>query len=194
MIFNIRGTNGSGKSTIAESFIKKGAEEVDLVIYEAPTKRKPENRKIVKGYLSQWADIGSVCVVGPYTNKIGGMDRIKTFALQRDAIRAATKLADTVICEGVLASTVYSSWADFFEEMEDVVVLYLDTPLETCYERIKQRQIETTGETKEIKTDQVAAKVKMIESTRQRFNKLGIETLVVSSEDAPGLIRKMING
>jgi thymidylate kinase len=192
MIINIRGTNGSGKSTVAMKFIKHGAEEVVLAQYPSPTKKEPDRLKDVIGYVSNWADYGTVCVVGPYDRQIGGLDRIPSFEAQRNAIRAATKIADTVICEGVLASTVYSSWAEFFKEMGSVTVLYLDTPLETCYDRIKQRQIEATGEAKEIKTEQVAAKVKMIESTRQKFAKDGLNTLVVSSDEATDYIRQLI--
>jgi len=192
MIFQIRGTNGSGKSTVAASFIKADAEEVVLTNYPSPIKKDPERTKPVIGYISNWANYGTICVVGPYDRQIGGLDRIPSFEVQREAIRAATKVADHVICEGVLASTVYSSWADFFEEMGSVTVIYLDTPLETCYERIRQRQIEATGEAKEIKVDQVAQKVKMIESTRIKFWKRGISTLYVPSEDAPHYIRKLI--
>ena len=193
MIINIRGTNGSGKTTLARQLIGPDAQPIDLVQYTSPTKREPERQRFVEGWGS--AGPGGFLAVGSYKQGCGGMDTTPSFELQQQAVRVAADWKHEggrplgghgprhIVCEGVLASTVYGSWGEFFQEMEaahhSVIVAYLDTPLELCLERIIARQIAAKGEAREIKTDLVANKIKAIEATRARFKAAGILTVTL---------------
>ena len=187
MIINIRGTNGSGKTTLARALITPKAQPVDLVWYDNPTKRDPGRRSSVEG----WGTSGGYLAVGKYSTGCGGMDTIKTFDLQQQAVMAATRLPGSprhVICEGVLASTVAGSWLEFFKQQEAqgnrVLVAYLDTPLELCLERIRERQRATDRGEREIKEDLVADKIKSIKATRSKMEFAGIPTVLLRHDQA----------
>jgi thymidylate kinase len=188
MIINIRGTNGSGKTTLARELITPQAQPVDLVWYDNPTKRDPGRRSSVEG----WGTPGGYLAVGKYSTGCGGMDTIKTFDLQQQAVMAATRLPGSprhVICEGVLASTVAGSWLEFFKAVQSegahrVLVAYLDTPLELCLERIRERQRATDRGEREIKEDLVADKIKSIKATRSKMEFAGIPTVLLRHDRA----------
>lgn len=194
MIINIRGTNGSGKTTLARDLIGADAKPINLLWYPSPTKRDPERKQAVEAY----GRPGGWLAVGSYRQGCGGMDTIPSFDLQQRAIRAAHDWKREggpelprdgrpryIVCEGVLASTVAGSWLNFFGgfNKDEVLIAYLDTPLEVCLERIRQRQIAAKGEAREIKSEQVADKIRAIEATRKRFDEAGFKTISVSYTD-----------
>lgn len=178
MIINIRGTNGSGKTTLARAFQAENAQTVNLTQFHAPTKCDPERMKWVTGELSTIAGVGTVICVGSYSQVQGGLDTVSSFDAQQAAVQAAAGMADHVICEGILASTVAGSWLKFFKRLDPdhrVGIIYLQTPVETCLARIRERQ-ERAGRVREIKEDQVRDKVRSIQATRIKFAQAGIGT------------------
>lgn len=195
MIINIRGTNGSGKTYLARQLIGPNPQLVDLLWYPSPTKKDPERKASVEGY----GQPGEVVAIGSYKQGCGGMDTIPSFDLQQRGVRAAydwkrpqtdhlltrSGRPEHIVCEGVLASTVAGSWLNFFcgFNKDEVLIAYLDTPLEVCLERIRQRQIAAKGETREIKEDLVAAKIKSINATRKRFDEAGFKTVTLNWRD-----------
>lgn len=156
MILNIRGANGSGKTTLAKKFIYPDSREVALCTNLKP-KRQPA---YITGMLS--AEKG-MCLVGSYKTACGGMDAIPNFGTAFAAIRGAEQVACNVICEGVLASTVYGSWAEFASSVTDFAFVYMTTPLEECLRRI---QIRNGG--KPIKEKLVKDKIKAVAGTRAK--------------------------
>lgn len=186
MIINIRGTNGSGKTTLARSFQSSDAhvEEVLRRSVLSPTKKDP-NRMVdvvVTAVVSHVSGVvGEVACIGSYAQAQGGLDTVGSFELQQEAVMAAAKRWPHVVCEGVLASTVFGSWATTFGELardgHDVLVAYLDTPVEVCLSRIRERQ-ERAGKVREIKEDQVRDKVRAILATRDKFAKQAGVTVV----------------
>ena len=147
-VFNIRSTNGGGKSTLARAFLT-GGERVNLDLYAAPTKKDPARALPYPGYYSHTLD---VLTIGSYETACGGMDKHpagKGFEVPINALRWALHHNDpikprSVICEGVLASGVYGSWAAFDDELQAqghrLAFVYLHTPAEVCLERIRDRQ------------------------------------------------------
>ena len=201
MIINIRGTNGSGKTTLARSFQSPDArvEEVLRRSVLSPTKKDPNRMvdAVVTAVVSHVSGVvGEVASIGSYVTAQGGLDTVGSFELQQEAVMAAAKRWPHVICEGVLASTVYGSWAVTFGELArdgyDVLVAYLDTPVETCLARIRERQ-ERAGKVREIKEDQVRDKVRAINATRDKFAKLpGITVVDLPHREAwPALLKVM---
>ena len=175
MIINIRGTNGSGKTTLARKFITDDARKVVLTKAAWPSAKDPDRLKDIVGMLSEVPGLGTVCVVGSYDQAQGGLDTIPNFALQFEAITEAQSLADHVICEGILASTVAGSWLDFFldrAKTDEVAVCYLDTPMDVCLARIRERQ-QRAGKERDIKVELVADKIRAIAATKKRFDKDG---------------------
>ena len=180
MILNIRGANGSGKSTAARHFLKPtdNIRLVNLCKYETATGRT----KIIIGYHNQRLN---VVVVGDYSTMAGGMDKIPNFGLMREAILAALKISKRVICEGVIASTVFGSWADFTLQLkkqgETFAWVYIEPPLKVCLERIQAR-----NNGKPIKEGLVADKVKSVRGTKEKALRAGFRVYQLPL-DLPGL-------
>lgn len=159
MILNIRGTNGSGKTTLARSFITENSAYVDLVSY----KTEKGKDKTVIGYVHSE---NSVCVVGSYRTACGGMDSIPSFDLSMKSIDAALTLTRDVVAEGILCSTVYGSWA-LFAQSRDFRFAYMQTPIEICLERIRER-IRARGKEVKFSEKLVRDKFKAISATRDK--------------------------
>lgn len=160
IVLNIRGTNGSGKSTATRALIDGPGMEVLLAGVRCLTD-------------------GDICLIGNYPpGKTGGCDRVQTYDLMRAAIRDAVMLYRVVAFESVTVSTVYGSWADFCLEVP-FLWLYLDTPLEVCLARVAHR-----NGGKEFNREKVAEKMRYIEGSRIKAQAAGFYTHIINHEDA----------
>lgn len=184
MIVNLRGTNGSGKSTVARDLIDldQDAMRVTLVMYRTKAGREA-------GVFGYRLPNLRVVVVGKYETACGGCDGIKTQDLICDAVRAAADLEPNVLFEGVIVSTLYSRYAELAKEFpRRFAFAYLDTPLKTCLKRIQRR-----NGGKPIKEDLVAAKIRAIESTRQKAIADGFPVFEIAhrapADEVLGLLR-----
>lgn len=179
----IRGTNGSGKSTLARSLMGV-APPVPVLQYRTPKGRE----RVVP------ATLGSRCaILGDYSTMAGGLDKVPNFALQQEAVAAALEKFHVVVAEGVLASTVYGSWATFAHAMREkghrTIWAYLQTDIETCLTRIQQR-----NGGKPVKEDQIRDKVRAILATRRRVHVSdGIETPLLPLGAEVEFMRQLIN-
>lgn len=219
-IYNLRGTNGSGKTTLARSFIagdpaavpnRPGVEGsptvVDLTWYDSPTKADPGRRKAVEGYCSpHLLPNTDVLVVGSYRTACGGLDAVPDFKTTFAALDGAVRICrdhpraehQAIVCEGVLASTVWGSWGEYAAGLDlvhgegvDFAFCYLDTPLEVCLERIRKRQ-EAAGRVRDIKTVLVADKIKAIAATRRRALEAGALVYDLPFENAEEVLKAII--
>jgi len=81
-IYNIRGTNGSGKTHLARSLIADDPRYgkpnmVDLTWYSSPTKVDPLRRNAVEGYDMPHRFPGvNALVVGPYPTACVGLEAV----------------------------------------------------------------------------------------------------------------------
>lgn len=135
LLVNIRGTNGSGKSTIPISM----KDDPDMYEVTRPYKGKP------KKILTVFPTYGWVAL-GAYNIQVGGCDAFpnKDF-IKKVLVYALKKFPEyNVLMEGILIATTYSTYADLFTEMQETygvqpVIYYLMPPVETCIARIKKR-------------------------------------------------------
>lgn len=130
IILNIRGTHGSGKSTIVKSLLTR---------YDAPplgfNLKKPDGYAITISWLDK-----PVYVVGSYMTACGGCDGIQPYSLiWPRVVRYAT--LGHVIFEGALVSSSYGNIGrDSLVYGDDFVFAFLNTPLPICLERIAARR------------------------------------------------------
>jgi hypothetical protein len=123
--------------------------------------------------------------LGSYHNKTGGMDGINTKALKQEALAYAWEEYPDydIIMEGVLDSTIRSTYIDLFHDYQTrvqegeinprkIIVLNFLPPLEVCLERIYER-----NGGKPIKEDQVESKWRTVERNVEHFREAGIKTL-----------------
>lgn len=138
-IVKLTGTSGSGKSTIAHWLLQN--------YKHIPLNKRPTTRKVAKDedYLIQLPQTNvPLILLGNYDNQCGGCDGIQPYS------RIVEKLVDIttrfpknhILMEGLLIRG-YGSVGVFMDELPKkwrVVYATMDTPLETCLARIKQRR------------------------------------------------------
>ena len=194
MIINIRGTNGSGKTTVATAVVPPAASERFLLHEFDHTSKKTGrvSKKQVIGYRSA----EGVILVGRYDTACGGCDGIATIAATVESVKRAAALpgAKAVIYEGLLTSGLYQSFVDlalhFREAGRDHVFAYLDTDLEECIRRTRIR----TQKTADWNDGNVRSKHSAVLRTRERALQDGHMVMDVDTDSAPSVIRSMIAG
>lgn len=172
MIVNIRGTNGSGKSTVVKTFLQRYPY---AEIYGVLGPRRPEAYKV--RLPGRW-----LYVIGPYHSNVGGVDNLK------DVAGCSEKLVELleryrrqghVIFEGVVLSTFYGAVGDWLRgHKNESVVVFLDTAIETCLASLAARKSGHRG------TKNVESKVNAITRVRERMAADGIRTELLRREDA----------
>lgn len=161
-IVSLRGTHGSGKSTVVTSIMKRyGAEPVPQ-----PGRRKP---------LGYWVKLpsGELFVVGPYETACGGCDAIQPYADIWPRIQSAADAGKAVLFEGALVSSSYGSIGRSLEPYgERVTYAFLDTPLEVCLERIRQRRA-ARGNLEPLNPHNTEFKLRSVARSRVTIESLG---------------------
>lgn len=177
LLVNIRGTNGSGKSTIP--FAMKDDPDAYQVI--RPHQGRP--RKILTVFPNYgWVALGS------YERQVGGLDAFPNKAFTEKVLQYALKKFPeyNILMEGILASTTYSTYAELFRNVQkewDIqpVIYYLMPPVEVCIERIKQR-----NGGKPFKEDLVQAKYSTMQRGIKKFSEAGEFPLFVINNSSFG--------
>ena len=126
MIIDIRGTHGSGKSTVIHTLLKSHPHEPIL----------GEDNKI-HGYSISSLNLS---VVGKYETDCGGCDGVKTADEVCRRVREFSR-AGNVILEGILVSHTFKRYSDLAHELEDYRFFFLNTPLKNCIARVRGRRI-----------------------------------------------------
>lgn len=161
LIINLRGTSGSGKTTVARRLMA-AAPSRDVLIEE----KKVGVRTMPNQHWKQ-----PLFFIGRYDNVCGGMDTVPT---QADCVTLVAQAYDHghVICEGLLASGVGPKAtlpaACISLAGPNAWFLCLDTPLEVCLERVRQRRAER-GDEREFNPENTKSKW---EQTRRAYELL----------------------
>jgi hypothetical protein len=148
MILNIRGTSGTGKSTIARQL---------MACYEPnPLRYRREGRKQPLGYRYAAKDRTlqrDLAVVGHYETDCGGADTIPDYDDLVSLVRQGSMNGMDVLFEGLLFSgdvkrtVALHEWA--LEVGEELVVVAIQLDLQVCVDSVNQRRRE--------KADRIAA-------------------------------------
>lgn len=166
-LVNLRGTNGSGKSSVPFSFINTDSRAFELT-YEFNGRNKV---------------LATVCptfgwlFIGAYRTKCGGLDGFKGNDQTADTLEMVWNLPYNILMEGVISSTVYSTYSELFKKVNadnsrHVTIVTLAPPVETCLARI---QIRNGG--KPIKSEQVEGKYRTMLRNHEKFTADGFECL-----------------
>lgn len=174
MLVNIRGCNGAGKSTIPMSMM----DDPEMFVQEL---LGSDGKKI--GALTVFPTYGWV-VLGTYFNKTGGLDTLKNNEITRMTLYAALDLFPEydVLMEGIMASTIRSTYIDLFHEIEGnykglkVLIVSLLPPVEVAISRVYKR-----NGGKPIKEDAVRGKWETVERNAKYFADAGFDSIRVNS-------------
>lgn len=129
MIVSIRGTHGSGKSTIVRSILDK----------HSHTELYGTNPKKPTGYLVDLKG-KALYVCGSYLTACGGCDGINPYSDIWPRIDEHAQQGRHVLFEGALVSSSYGSIGRAMEPYPGSVFAFLDTPLALCIERVNLRR------------------------------------------------------
>lgn len=174
MLVNIRGCNGSGKSTIPMSMM----DDPDMFVQELVGS---DGKKISS--LTVFPSYGWVAL-GTYFNKTGGLDTLRNNEVTKQTLYSAISLFPEydILMEGIMASTIRSTYIDLFHEIESVykgikvLILSLLPPVEIALERVYSR-----NGGKPIKEDAVRGKWSTVERNVKYFTEAGFDSVRVDS-------------
>ncbi len=132
MLVSIRGTNGSGKTTIVRAFLDqfKG-----VPIYGVLGPRSPESYALnVKGIQRP------LYVLGSYHTISGGLDQVQPYDLILGLIEKYAAKGH-VVFEGVIVSSSYGRVRRLLEKWgQEAVMAFLTTSLEDCLKNVQKRR------------------------------------------------------
>lgn len=134
-VVSIRGTHGSGKSTVVQRIMKKFP-TVPIIGRRNSKTAKPE------GYLVTVEGLGrKLQIIGPYHTQCGGCDAVQPYDDILYMLDEAYKAGHHVLFEGALVSSSYGRVGEMMETFKDPIFAYLDTPLSVCLARIAERRL-----------------------------------------------------
>lgn len=138
-VFDIRGTHGSGKSTIVRELLSRHSFNLE--------RRLPltyEGRVHNFGYTCKTLNLA---ILGNYENVCGGCDGIKTQNEIKARVLHYLDRGFNVLLEGILVAHTYGPWRDFAQKVEEAYgaewhFVFLNTDVEECVRRVNQRRAE----------------------------------------------------
>lgn len=174
VLANIRGCNGAGKSTIPMSMM----DDPEMYIHEIMGSDGQRISSITVFPTYGWVALGT------YFNKTGGLDTLKNNEITRMTLYAALDGFPeyNVLMEGIMASTIRSTYIDLFHEVENyypklkVIIISLLPPVEVAISRVYQR-----NGGKPIKEDAVRGKWDTVARNVQYFADAGFTSVRVNS-------------
>ena len=138
-LVNIRGINGSGKSTIPQMMMENDKNIFELTWnYDS----KPKVFAVV-------SPLYETIFIGRYRGlqggKTGGLDTMKSNDEIEQAVELVWESSYNILMEGVMASTLRGAYSKLFQRMNKehtprrIIIYSLLPSLETCYERVQRR-------------------------------------------------------
>jgi len=175
MLINLRGTHGSGKSTIVRTLLDANDA---LPIYGLLGRQRAE----------AYALLGKTFVLGPYTQQCGGLDAVQPYQLIVPLIMKYGAVGN-VIFEGALVSSCWGVVGRLIERWgRDAIIAFLDTPVAECIARVKARRAER-GDGRVFNPANLIQKHDAIARLKVKLDAAGIvRTVMVSSENAAATI------
>jgi len=168
-IVSIRGTHGSGKSTI----VRKILDKYPHIPHQKVGAKRPE------GYLVNLPNGRNLAVLGPYHTACGGCDAVQPYVTILDLLAEAAGHGYDVLLEGALVSSSYGSVGHAMNEhAPDSVFAFLDTPLQTCLDRIKARRA-AKGNHEPLDPKNTTVKFDNVARTKTQMAKLGSSVRIV---------------
>lgn len=210
MIVNIRGTSGSGKSTVIRELFKLARDrsvwdplwsEIPQDLLPRNEKGEPKKRKQPWGYVLEMPGNfrRNVVVIGHYETACGGCDTIPSFDLGFALIRAAHKCNYDVVYEGLLYSADAERTLALHRDGLDLHVIALDTPLDVCIASVNERrqgskraqQRAEKGEEKlpDVNPKNTESKFKGTQSTMKKLQAAGVDAQWC---DRPGALDRLV--
>lgn len=185
MIINVRGTNGSGKSTVIFHLIKKfGATPLRQIFVT------PGGKEIVKIWAYRLHCNPPLYVVGRYETPTGGCDALPGSDFVTECIRKLAPRGD-VIFEGLIATGIYGRWVALAKELKThrFIFAVLDTPLKKCIKRVVSRRAKR-GQHDQLDPTNLLLKHRAVVSSKKALTRDGMDVRDLPYKHAVSTILK----
>lgn len=185
MIIQVRGTSGSGKSWVVHELMRR--------IEFTPVRIRNwggRNRKIPLFYT---ANNDNIIICGNYGTVCGGCDSIGSarYVFNLYTMLKAWYPEAVIISEGLLLSEDVKWTTEAHRRGWNPVVYYLNTKADECIERINERRKAAGRDPLENELN-TRARIEVIDRSKVKLRKAGVELRTVSSRQAPNHIMKRI--
>jgi hypothetical protein len=191
-IVQVRGTHGSGKSTVVRSLLAPQTSPDGRLQIAAQALRSDRGGQRPLGYVC----MNGLTIVGSYETDCGGCDGIT----KQDEITARVRewsLHSDVVFEGILASKTYERYAALAREQISrggrYVFAYLNTPLVECLKRVGARRFRR-GEDKPLNPANVIAGYEAVAKVRQKTIDAGFEVVDLDWRAAEKQLAALLKG
>lgn len=179
MLVNIRGCNGAGKSTIPMSMM----DDPEMYVHEI---RGSDGKRM--SAITVFPSYGWVAL-GTYFNKTGGMDTLRDNWTTRMTLYAALDGFPeyNVLMEGIMASTIRSTYIDLFREVQEyygddltIMIISLLPPVEVAISRVYSR-----NGGKPINEEAVRGKWETVARNVAAFGEAGFTSITLNTAKIP---------
>ena len=167
MIINVRGTHGSGKSTVIRKVMEKGVFSPFYI----------EGRKRPMGYRND-----TIFVPGSYETDCGGCDTISQVEDAFDLIKGHASNGWRVLFEGILSQHSAPRLIEV-HKLFPVIVLVLTTPVEQCIADVEKRRAES-GNTRPFNHENLRKEARSVVSSSRRLKSEGLNLQYMTREEA----------
>jgi hypothetical protein len=170
VIITIKGTSGSGKSTIVRRIMEQYP--------GARMKWKREGRRQPVCYQLGITEPGArgLVVPGHYETACGGCDTLPSYDFTMDLIRRADSAGFDVLYEGLLLSGDVKRTAALHAEGRNIIVFAIQLPLEECLASVNARRREKNPEAPDVDPRTTTAKWRGVHLAMDRLKELGVRT------------------
>jgi adenylylsulfate kinase-like enzyme len=172
--YQIRGTNGTGKTTIVRKLLQE--------FHCLPHEHSGRKVRVYRGDALETP----VYILGSYETDCGGCDTIPSVQEVADLLRKyMAEPGSLTIFEGLMISHMLGTVGAAQEQIgkDRCVLAYLDTPLEVCIERVVDRRL-ARGDLRSFNPRNVITDHGRVWQNKLRADKLGYRTKVISHKDA----------
>lgn len=173
MVVNIRGTHGSGKSTLIFSLLS-------LMQVKEPLYRVGRRRPF--GYNCSYQGT-AIWVPGSYETPTGGCDTISRVEDMFSSIRAALANGERVLFEGILAQHSTGRLLELKQHTNQLIVIVLATPLEQCIASVRERRAER-GDDRPFDPKNVEKEYRSVISSTKRLRAEGVQVETLDRDAA----------
>lgn len=189
MIINLRGTSGSGKSTIARqlmscygprtAFYRSGRRQPIGYVLDHPIDAQ-EGRKLA--------------VVGHYETACGGCDTLPSYEVVTDLVKSSHNMGYDVFFEGLLVSGDAKYTGAMFQDGYPLHVLGLDLDPNFCVESVNMRRRAKNPEKGPVNPKNTLAKVRCMHLSMERLKAIGVPTEMFTERSAAfSRIKELLN-
>ena len=176
MIVNIRGTSGTGKSTLVRTALEMLRPFVTE--HHIPGRRQPYY------YTAERPGRASIAVVGGYACECGGCDTIKTRPETFELIRRLHVDGHHVVFEGLLLSQESNYIIGLHRDGLPVTAIDIELPLDVCIGAVNERRRRKNPAAPPVNPKGTTDKYRQGKNARAKMVAAGMSVVLVTSREA----------